>query len=150
MTVASSFSWGNLSKTLVVVSLVNGSKGVVDNGGSVVDDGSGVVGRSQGNRAGVDGMTNSSMTVASSFSRGNLSKTLVVVSLVNGSMAGTESLGDLNVTDLTISLGDRLVAGLTGIAVGRGGMVGVGGSSDGCGEKSGGAQESLHFSETEQ
>merc|ERR1719153_271130 len=69
-------------------------RSVVDNGGSVVDDGSSVVGRSQGNWAGVDSMTNSGMAVASSSSWGNLSKTLVVVSLVNGSMAGTKSLGD--------------------------------------------------------
>merc|ERR1711917_127240 len=98
--------------------------GMVDNGSVVhnrgmVDNGS-MEGRSMSkNRGSMDSMGKgtSSIVVHSTSSWGNLSKTLAVLPLVNSSVSSTEGLGDLDRSHLTISLSNRLVAGLTGSSV---------------------------------
>merc|ERR1740128_1235576 len=47
----------------------------------------------------------------------DLGQTLGVVNLVHGGVAGSEGLGNLDGPDLTVSLGDGLVGGLTGRGV---------------------------------
>merc|ERR1719320_1877644 len=120
------------------------NRGMVDNRGSMVSRG--VL---QGQGGSVDSMTDSGMAISGSLGRGNLRQTLVVVSLVDGSMASTEGLGHLNVTYLSISLGNRLVASLSSIPIGGSCVVGVDRNGNSRGEEGRGAQESLHFSETE-
>merc|ERR1719320_236992 len=120
------------------------SRGMMDNRGSMVSRG-----MLQGKGGSVDGMTDSGMAISGSLGRGNLRQTLVVVSLVDGSMASTEGLGHLNVTYLSISLGHRLVASLSSIPIGGSCVVGVDRNGNSRGEEGRGAQESLHFSETE-
>ena len=75
--------------------------GVVDNGGSVVR--SGVVDSTVDEGSVVD---DSVATVVgnSTVGGGDLGQTLVVVSLVDGGVAGAESLGDLDGSHLTVSL----------------------------------------------
>merc|ERR1719320_328391 len=115
------------------------SRGMMDNRGSMVSRG--VL---QGQGGSVDGMTDSGMAISGSLGRSNLRQTLVVVSLVDGSMASTEGLGHLNVTYLSISLGNRLVASLSSIPIGGSCVVGVDWNGNSRGEEGRGAQESLH------
>ena len=60
---------------------------------------------------------NSSIVKNSSVSGGDLRESLAVVSLADSGNVGTKSLADLNSPDLSVSLGNRLVASLTGLSV---------------------------------
>merc|ERR1719320_817191 len=126
-------------------------RGMVDNRGGVVsrgmmDNRDSMVSRGmlQGKGGSVDGMTDSGMAISGSLGRSNLRQTLVVVSLVDGSMSSSEGLGHLNVTYLSISLGNRLVASLSSIPIGGSCVVGVDWNGNSRGEEGRGAQESLH------
>ena len=123
-------------------SVVDDGRGVVDDGGgvvdgvghgmghegsvvgqTVVDQGSGVVGQTVVDQRGVVGHSVVGSAVDdSTVGGGDLGQTLAVVHLVDGGVAGTEGLGDLDAPHLAVSLGDRLVGGLTaGRAVQLGG-----------------------------
>ena len=90
--------------------------GVVgSSGGSSVDGGSSKSWGSMVSSNSYDG--NSSIVKNSSVSWGDLRKSLAVVSLADRGKVGTKSLADLNSPDLSVSLGNRLVASLTGLSV---------------------------------
>jgi len=83
------------------------NRGVVGRGRSVSlsVDNRGMVGRGWGvGRGLVNSMSNSMTSISSSTGRGDLMKTLVVVSLGNGGMAGSKGLGLSKVSHFSISL----------------------------------------------
>ena len=102
--------WGLIIGLCMVSSLdrgVVGSGGMVGRGGM---DNRGVVrGRGMVGRGSMDSMSNgmSSISVSSSAGRGDLMKSLVVVSLSNGGMAGSEGLGLSQVSHLSVSLNNK-------------------------------------------
>jgi len=116
--------WGLIIGLSVVSSLhrsMVGGRGMVGRssmddrgmvGGSSMDNrgvvrGRGVVGgRGMVGRSSMDSMSNgmSSISISSSAGRGDLMKSLVVVSLGNGGMAGSEGLGLSKVSHLSVSL----------------------------------------------
>ena len=100
---------------MVGSSMVDRGGVVGSSGGSSVDGGSSKSWGSMISSSSYDG--NSSIVKYSSVSGGDLRKSLAVVSLADRGKVGTKSLADLNSPDLSVSLGNRLVASLTGLSV---------------------------------
>ena len=113
---------------------------------SVVSQGSVVSNNSVVSQRSVDGVSHDTVTETAvnngTVGGRNLGQTLGVVNLVHGGVAGSEGLGDLDGPDLTVSLGDGLVGGLTGrgVAVASGAVLR---GSRSHGKKGGHAHESL-------
>ena len=86
---------------------VVGGRGMVSRGS--MDDRGVVRGRGMVGGGSMDSMSNgmSSISVSSSAGRGDLMKSLVVVSLGNGGMAGSEGLGLSKVSHLSVSLNNK-------------------------------------------
>ena len=101
--------------SLVGSNVVNRGSVVGSIGGSSVDGSSS---ESWGSVVSSDSYNgNSSIVKNSSVSGGDLRESLAVVSLADSGNVGTKSLADLNSPDLSVSLGNRLVASLTGLSV---------------------------------
>ena len=122
------------------------SQGSVVSNNSVVSQRSVVRHNSVVSQGSVDGVSHDTVTETAvdngTVGGRNLGQTLGVVNLVHGGVAGSEGLGDLDGPDLTVSLGDGLVGGLTGrgVAVASGAVLR---GSRSHGKKGGHAHESL-------
>ena len=140
-------SYDGVGGSMVSHESVVSQRSVVSNN-SVVSQRSMVSHESVVSQGSVDGVSHDTVTETAvdngTVGGRDLGQTLGVVNLVHGGVAGSEGLGNLDGPDLTVSLGDGLVGGLTGrgVAVTNGAVLR---GSRSHGKQGGHAHESLKY-----